>query len=79
MWSSQKIKRVKIVKKSATKVFEVCISIVYDGSLGTYLALVLALYCYCRDDVKYGLLSRHLFQRKWQYGGWKNLTITTNL
>ena len=24
--------------------------------------LVLALYCYCGDNVKYGLLSKHLFK-----------------
>ena len=36
--------------------------------------LVLALHCYCGDNVKYGLISKHLCQRKLQYGGWKNLT-----
>ena len=39
--------------------------------------LVLALHCYCGDNVKYGLLSKHLLQRKLQYGGWKNLKVTT--
>ena len=41
-------------------------SIVYDSfilELGI-IALVLALHCYCGDKVKYGLLSKHLFQRK---------------
>ena len=31
--------------------------------------LVLELHCYCGDTVKYGLISKHLFQRKQQYGG----------
>ena len=30
--------------------------------------LVLALYCYCGDNVKNGLPSKHSFQRKQQYG-----------
>ena len=30
---------------------------VYDSFFGT---LVLALHCFCRDNVKYGLLSKHL-------------------
>ena len=34
-----------------------------------FKALVLALYYYCRDKVKYGLLSKNLFQRKQQRGG----------
>ena len=34
--------------------------------------------CYCGDNVKYGLLSKHLFQRKQQYGGWKNHKVSTN-
>ena len=72
--NSHKIKNVKkiISKKSATKVFQVFISIVYIA-LFWYLALalVLALHCYCGDNIKYGLLSKHLFQRKWQYGCWK--------
>ena len=33
------------------------------------LALVLALHCYCGDNVKYRLLSKLLFQRKQQNGG----------
>ena len=81
-----KIKIVKsvIIKKSGTKLFQVCISIIYDNFiLELYFfnfileALVLlVVHCYCGDNVK--LLSRQLFQRKWQYGGWKNLTLTTN-
>ena len=43
------------------------------------LALVLALRCYYEDNVKYGHLSKELFQRKQQYGGRKNLTVTTNI
>ena len=39
--------------------------------------MVLALYCYCGDNVKYGFLSEHLFQRKQQYGAWKNLILTS--
>ena len=33
--------------------------------------LVLALHCYCWDNVKYRLLSKHLLQRKQQHGVWK--------
>ena len=29
----------------------------------------LVLHCYCGDSVKYGLLSKHLFQRKRQLDG----------
>ena len=32
-------------------------------------ALVLTLYCYCGDNVKYRLLSKNLFQKKQQHGG----------
>ena len=39
--------------------------------------MVLALQWYCGDNGKYGLISKHLFQRKLQYGGWKNLKVTT--
>ena len=42
------------------------------------LALVLALHCYCGDNVKSRLPLRHFFQRKQQYGGWKNFTEMTN-
>ena len=27
---------------------------------------------YCGDNVKYGLFSKHLFQRTQQHGGWKS-------
>ena len=37
----------------------------------------IALHCYCGDNVKYGLLSKQLFQRKQQNGGWKNAQVTT--
>ena len=40
--------------------------------------LVLALCCYCGDNVKYGVLSKILFQRKQQHGGWENLRVTIN-
>ena len=78
---SKECKKLYYKKKSATKVFEVCMSIVYDSFVLelSIIALVLALHCYCGDKVKYGLLSKHLFQGKCQYGGWKNLTVTTNL
>ena len=33
-----------------------------------FKALVLALYYYCGDNVKYGLLSKNLLQRKQQHG-----------
>ena len=60
-------------KKSAIKVFKVCISIVYDSfilELSISISISTALlFCYCGDNVKYGLLSKHLFQRKRQYGG----------
>ena len=63
MWSSKK-KCKKLYYKSATKLYQVCISIVYESFI-----LVLALHCYCGDNVKYGLLSKHLLQRKQQYDG----------
>ena len=37
----------------------------------------IALHCYYGDNVKYGLLSKQLFQRKQQNGGWKNAQVTT--
>ena len=46
---------------------------VYVKSLAT------ALYWYCAGNIKYELLSKHLFQRKLQYGGWKNFKVTKNL
>ena len=33
--------------------------------------LLLALHCYCGDKKKHRFLSNHLFQRKQEYGGWK--------
>ena len=41
----------------------------------------LKLYCYCGDKIpkKYGLRSKHLFQRKQQHGGWKNLRATIKI
>ena len=67
--------------KKATKVFQVCINIVYESFiliLGIDISISTALlFCYCGDNVKYGLLSKQLSQRK-QYCGWKNLTVTTN-
>ena len=33
--------------------------------------LVPVLPCCCRDNVKYGLFVKHLFQRKQEHGGWK--------
>ena len=47
-------------------------------NLALTLAIALQLFCYCGDNVNYGLLSKHLFQRKQLYGGWENLTVTTN-
>ena len=39
--------------------------------------LVLALHC--EDNVKYEILSKHLFQIKPQYGSWKNLKVAKNV
>ena len=47
----------------------------YDNFIET---LVIALHGYYEDSVKYGLLSKHLFQRKQQSNGWKNLKETKN-
>ena len=43
-----------------------------------FKALVLALYYYCWDNVKYGLLSKNLFQRKQQHGSWENFIVAIN-
>ena len=44
-----------------------------------FKALILAFYCYyCRDNIKYGLFSRNLFQRKQQHGGWENFIGAIN-
>ena len=40
-----------------------------DHKIKSFKALVLALYYYCGDKVKYGLLSKNLFQRKQQHDG----------
>ena len=76
---SKNKERKKLYHKSATKLFQVCMIIVYDSFFLALVlsALVLALHCYCGENVKYGL-SKQLFQRIRQYGGWKNLTVTTN-
>ena len=59
-----------IIKESATNVFQVCMSIVYDSfTLELNIYISIRLHCYCGDNVKYGLLSKHLFQRKLQYRG----------
>ena len=34
------------------------------------------LYCYCRDNTKYGPHLKLLFVRKQQHGGGRNLTVT---
>ena len=37
------------------------------------------MYSHCREaDVKYGLLSKHLFQKKQQFGNWENQRVTLN-
>ena len=72
---------VKSKCKKATKVFQACLSTIYDSfilELSISISTAL-LFCCCGDNVKCGLLSKHLCQRKRrQYGGWKNLTVTTN-
>lgn len=40
-----------------------------------FKAMVLALYQYCGDNVKYGLLSKNLFQRKQQHGSWESFSF----
>ena len=40
--------------------------------------LVLALYYYCGDNVKYGLFSKNFIERKQKHGGWENLSVTIN-
>ena len=62
------------------KVFQVCISIVYNSFFWNLaLALVFVLHCYCGDMVKYGLLSKHLFQRKQQHGWFKKSHFNNKL
>ena len=43
-----------------------------------FRALVSTMYRYCRVNVQQGLLLKHLFQRKPQYDGSKNLKVTTS-
>ena len=52
---SKNKERKKLYHKSATKVFQVCMIIVYDSFFLALvlLALVLALHCYCGENVKY--------------------------
>ena len=54
MWRSHKIKTVKnvIIKKVSYEVFQACSK--YTIALFWNLVLVLALPCYCEDNVKYG-------------------------
>ena len=40
----------------------------------SFKALVLALCYYCGDNVKYGLLSKKLFQRKEKHDSWENFS-----
>ena len=47
----------------------------YNMRLFYFETLVLELHCYCGDKIrkKYGLSSKHLFQRQEQHGGGKKL------
>ena len=54
------------------KVYQVKYAITFWGTL------VLVLHCYCGDNIKYGFLSKHLFQTKQQYAGWENAKVTTS-
>ena len=69
MWNSQKIKkRVKnVIIKSVSYESLSSINLVFDSSTLNF-----------GKNVKYGLLSRHLFQIKQQCGCWKNLKVATN-
>ena len=70
VWGSQKIESVKNIIQ-LQKFFK-SVQVQYMIALFWNLALallVLELHCYCGDTVKYGLISKHLFQRKQQYGG----------
>ena len=59
------VNKIKSVKNFIIS-YESLSSIVYDSFFGI---LVLALNCYCGDNVKYELLSKHLLQGKQQHGG----------
>ena len=50
-------------KRPVRPVFPDYLSVSYDYGISTAL-----LSCYCGHSVKYGLLSKHMFQRKRQYG-----------
>ena len=41
--------------------------------------LLLASHCYCGNNIKYGMLSKYLLQRKKQQGGYRNLRVTINV
>ena len=47
--------------------YENLFSIIYESFI--FGTLILALYRYCADKLKYRLLSKRLFQRKKQRGG----------
>ena len=55
-------------------------SSMYKYSIGQlFLELSISISTTVIVEIKYGLFSKHFFQRKRQYGGWKNLTVTTHL
>ena len=65
MWNSHRIKKGKklihkISYESLNKIVSDSIRLFWDFSIN-----------YCGDNVKYGLLSKHLFQGKPKCGGWK--------
>ena len=54
-------------------------SSMYKYSIGQlFLELSISISTTVIVEIKYGLFSKHFFQRKQQYGGWKNLTVTTH-
>ena len=67
-------KYVKGARRKSAKRWEHKIKLVEPS----FKDLVLGLYYYCRDHVKYGLLSKNLFWRKQQYEGWENFSVTKN-
>ena len=74
--------KVKECKKRYKKVSYESFSSIYNYTITLFwnlaLVLVLALHWYFGDNVKYRLISKHLFQRKGQYGGCKNITVMPN-
>ena len=44
-----------------------------------FWSLLLALYCYCRENVKYGPFSKHFLQRTQEHDGWKSLRSNDKL